>query len=47
MKWTKAPEALKETIETLMMSVESEKKPMFGYPAYFINRNMFSREALQ
>ncbi len=42
MKWTKAPEELKKTLDTLMASVEREKRIMFGYPAYFINRNMFS-----
>ena len=41
MKWIKAPEELKAQIETLMQPVECEKKPMFGYPAYFINKNMF------
>ncbi len=42
MKWIKAPEELKARIETLMQSAECEKKPMFGYPAYFINKNMFA-----
>ena len=42
MKWIKAPEALKAQIETLMQGIECEKKPMFGYPAYFINKNMFA-----
>jgi TfoX/Sxy family transcriptional regulator of competence genes len=41
-KWIKAPEALKVHMETLMQGVECEKKPMFGYPAYFINKNMFA-----
>jgi TfoX/Sxy family transcriptional regulator of competence genes len=42
MKWIKAPDELKARIETLMQSVECEKRPMFGYPAYFINKNMFA-----
>jgi len=42
MKWIKAPEELKALIEELMAPIECEKRPMFGYPAYFINRNMFA-----
>jgi TfoX/Sxy family transcriptional regulator of competence genes len=42
MKWIKAPEELKSHIEDLMKAVEFEKRPMFGYPAFFINRNMFA-----
>lgn len=42
MKWIKAPEALKAQIETLMQGIECEKRPMFGYPAYFIKKNMFA-----
>jgi len=41
MKWVKAPEALKKLLEDAMDRIECEKRPMFGYPAYFINRNMF------
>jgi len=41
MKWVKAPEELKELLEGAMKSIECEKRPMFGYPAYFINKNMF------
>jgi TfoX/Sxy family transcriptional regulator of competence genes len=41
-KWIKAPEALKERLESLMQGVDCEKRPMFGYPAYFINKNMFA-----
>jgi hypothetical protein len=41
-KWIKPPEALKERIESLMQGVECEKRPMFGYPAYFINKNIFA-----
>jgi TfoX/Sxy family transcriptional regulator of competence genes len=42
MKWVKAPEELKSTVQALMEGVECEMKPMFGYPAYFINKNMFA-----
>ena len=42
MKWLKAPEELKNLIEKLMAPIQSEKRPMFGYPAFFINRNMFA-----
>jgi len=42
MKWIKAPEELKALIEELMAPIECDKRPMFGYPAYFINRNMFA-----
>jgi TfoX/Sxy family transcriptional regulator of competence genes len=42
MKWVKAPEALKKLLEDAMDRIECEKRPMFGYPAYFINRNMFT-----
>ena len=41
MKWIKAPEELKSLIENAMEGIECEKRPMFGYPCYFINRNMF------
>ena len=42
MKWVKAPDSLKAHIEALMKDVDCDKKPMFGYPAYFINKNMFA-----
>lgn len=42
MKWVKAPEELKSVLEKAMTGIDCEKKPMFGYPAYFINRNMFA-----
>ena len=41
MKWIKAPEELKKLLEDAMKDVNCEKRPMFGYPAYFINKNMF------
>jgi TfoX/Sxy family transcriptional regulator of competence genes len=40
MKWVKAPEGLKILIDQIMEAVECEKRPMFGYPAFFINKNM-------
>ncbi len=42
MKWVKAPEELKSLIQGIMEPVDCEKRPMFGYPAFFINRNMFA-----
>jgi TfoX/Sxy family transcriptional regulator of competence genes len=42
MKWVKAPEELKVLMESAMTGIDCEKRPMFGYPAYFINRNMFA-----
>jgi TfoX/Sxy family transcriptional regulator of competence genes len=42
LKWTKAPEELKARIDSLMQGINCEKHPMFGYPAYFINKNMFA-----
>lgn len=41
MKWVQAPEELKELLEAAMKDTVCEKRPMFGYPAYFINKNMF------
>lgn len=41
MKWKLAPEALKTLLQQALESVDCEKKVMFGYPAYFINQNMF------
>ena len=41
MKWAKAPDELKVLLEEVMKGFECEKRLMFGYPAYFINGNMF------
>jgi TfoX/Sxy family transcriptional regulator of competence genes len=41
MKWVKAPDELKELLEEAMKDTECEKRSMFGYPAYFISKNMF------
>jgi TfoX/Sxy family transcriptional regulator of competence genes len=42
MKWIKAPDELKALIEELMAPIDCDKRPMFGYPAYFIHGNMFA-----
>ncbi len=42
MKWVKAPEELKGVLAAGMEGIDCEKRLMFGYPAYFINSNMFS-----
>ena len=42
MKWIKAPEELKTLIERLMQPIDCERRPMFGYPAYFIRKHLFA-----
>jgi TfoX/Sxy family transcriptional regulator of competence genes len=42
MKWEKAPEEHKTFLEKAMAGINCEKRLMFGYPAFFINKNMFS-----
>ena len=42
MEWKKAPEELVEFLAKKMENVNSEFKKIFGYPAYFINGNMFA-----
>ncbi|MGD1060682.1 MAG: TfoX/Sxy family protein [Methanomassiliicoccales archaeon] len=42
MEWKKAPEKLIKFLEERMMKVDCEHRTMFGYPAYFINGNMFA-----
>ena len=42
MKWIKAPEELKALIEGLMKPIDCERRPMFGYPAYFIDKHLFA-----
>jgi len=42
MKWVKAPDELKILPEEVMKGFECEKRLMFGYPAFFINSNMFA-----
>ena len=40
-EWKKAPEALVDFITKKMKSKNCDYRKMFGYPAYFINGNMF------
>ena len=42
MKWRRAPEELKEILDRAMQGVDAEKRMMFGFPAFFINANMFT-----
>ena len=42
MEWKKAPNELVEFIADKMKKVNCDYKKMFGYPAYFINGNMFA-----
>ena len=41
-KWKRAPEEVKEILATAVSKIECTRKIMFGYPAYFINNNMFT-----
>jgi TfoX/Sxy family transcriptional regulator of competence genes len=41
MEWKKAPEELVEFLAEKMKVVNCDYRKMFGYPAYFINGNMF------
>ena len=41
MEWKKAPSELVEFIIDKMKNINCDYKKMFGYPAYFINGNMF------
>ena len=41
MKWRPAPEELVNFITEAMQDIDCQKRKMFGYPAYFINGNMF------
>jgi len=42
MEWKKAPEDLVQFLAKKMKDVNCEYRKMFGYPAYFINGNMFA-----
>ena len=42
MKWIKAPEELTIHLEKLMQPIQSQRRPMFGYPAYFIDNYLFA-----
>jgi TfoX/Sxy family transcriptional regulator of competence genes len=41
MEWKKAPAELVEFITNKMKNKNCDYKKMFGYPAYFLNGNMF------
>jgi TfoX/Sxy family transcriptional regulator of competence genes len=40
-KWQKAPAELIMFLDTVMESRKLERRVMFGYPVYFVNKNMF------
>ena len=43
MTWTKAPQALKDLFSECLPGVDGvERRTMFGYPAAFVNGNMFA-----
>lgn len=41
-KWTKAPPELIELFESILPGPPATKRQMFGYPAAFVNGNMFA-----
>ena len=42
MEWKKAPEELVQFLAQKMKNGDCQLRKMFGYPAYFINGNMFA-----
>jgi len=42
MKWQKASEKMKGLVADAVSGVECEPRMMFGYPVFFVNRNMFA-----
>jgi len=42
MEWKKAPTEIVAFIANKMKNINCDYKKMFGYPAYFINGNMFT-----
>jgi TfoX/Sxy family transcriptional regulator of competence genes len=42
MPWKKSPPELIKFLDKNMAEFDCQKKTMFGYPAYFINNNMFA-----
>jgi TfoX/Sxy family transcriptional regulator of competence genes len=42
MAWKKSPKELTDFLDEKMKDVNCEKRKMFGFPAYFINGNMFT-----
>ena len=41
MAWKKSPPALIETFDAVLPGAPAERRLMFGYPAAFVNGNMF------
>jgi hypothetical protein len=41
MEWKKASQGQVEYLAEMMKGIPCEHRKMFGYPCYFINRNMF------
>ena len=41
MKWRKAPDELISFLAEITKDINCQPRKMFGYPAYFINNNMF------
>ena len=41
MKWRKAPNELISFLAEITRDINCQPRKMFGYPAYFINNNMF------
>ncbi|UCG70927.1 MAG: hypothetical protein JSV09_08000 [Thermoplasmata archaeon] len=42
MAWKKSPKELTDLFEKGVEDIDCHKKNMFGFPAYFINNNMFT-----
>lgn len=42
MAWEKSPEELTNFLKQSLKDVECQKRTMFGFTAYFINKNMFT-----
>lgn len=42
MAWKKAPPELVTLIDSALEGFQAHRRVMFGYPAYFVNRNMFA-----
>ena len=42
MKWKKAPSELVDMIDEAMTPFDCQRRLMFGYPAFFVNNNMFA-----
>ncbi len=42
MAWKQSPKELTDLLEDRLKDIHCQKRKMFGFPAYFINGNMFS-----